>query len=95
MIKVISAYPIGNIFVEVIDESIDVLEAIKLVVKGFINTKEGRTIYEDNNNEFNWGDFIRFIPNSMCEKYGFKKINLEEIEANFYEELYDEGEDLK
>lgn len=95
MIKVISAYPIGNIFVEVIDESIDVLEAIKLVVKDFINTKEGRTIYEDNNNEFNWGDFIRFIPNPMCEKYGFKKINLEEIEANFYEELYDEGEDLK
>lgn len=45
----------------------DFKEAVRAAVKEFSETPEY------NGNPINWSDFWTFVPNSICEKYGFLK----------------------
>ena len=36
-------------------------------------SNEGKTVFKNNCNCFNWGDFDTHVPNSICEKYGIRK----------------------
>lgn len=51
----------------------DILEAIKKACVEYCSTPEGRKVYEDNCNHFNYGDFNAYVPNSICKKYGISK----------------------
>ena len=51
----------------------DVLEAIKKACVEYCSTPEGRKVYEDKCNYFNYDDFNTYVPNSICKKYGISK----------------------
>lgn len=51
----------------------DVLESIKKASTEYCTTPEGRMIYENNCNCFNYGDFDVYVPNVICKKYGISK----------------------
>ncbi len=40
-----------------------------------MNTQEGLEAYIQNDKDFNWGDFINFVPNSICLTYGIEKVD--------------------
>lgn len=60
-----------------VKEGIDVKEAVLTACKEYCQTEEGKNTYIGNCNCFNWGDFDACVPNSICEKHGFRKINFE------------------
>lgn len=39
----------------------------------YVQTPEGRTLYEHNCGNFNWADFAANVPNNICQKHGFEK----------------------
>lgn len=79
--------------VEVEDENIDIEKAIKDACKEYCLTEEGKRTYEGNCNNFNFGDLDAYVPNEICEKYGFKKVYLDIAgEFNFDEQLVDEND---
>lgn len=54
----------------------DVLEAMKKASMEYCRTKEGKETYEGNCNNFNYGDFSAYVPNSICIKYGIQKADV-------------------
>ena len=74
--------PEGRMFtlsLQILDSKIktksDILAAIKKAAKHYVtNTKQGKADYEYNCNCFNWADFETAVPNKICQKYGFIKI---------------------
>ncbi len=81
-----------NITLEIIDESINVLEACKEAVREYVTTEEGLKTYLGNCERFNWADFESYVPNEICERHGFRKINTgaSRAEVNWDEELIGE-----
>lgn len=57
-----------------IKPGVDFKEAAIAATKEYCNTAEGKIILKENCGFFNWGDFNLNVPNSICEKYGIKKI---------------------
>lgn len=60
---------------EVPNKDFNLLDAIKLACSSFIKTEEGKAVYEYNCGCFNLADFQVNVPNSICEKFGFRKIS--------------------
>lgn len=56
----------------VINDSIDLMEAIKMACQVYINTNSGLKEYTHNCHNFNWGD-LDSIPNSFLRQFGFEK----------------------
>lgn len=52
----------------------DFEEAAILASTRYCFTRKGRRTYEGNCNCFNWGDFDTYVPNSICEKFGIRKL---------------------
>ena len=84
MLKVITAIEqdgvnqrILTILLDVEDINVDVVPLVKEACMEYINTKEGKAVYEHNSECFNWADFEVNVPNSICEKHGFRKIESE------------------
>ena len=77
---------------EVFKEDIDVIEACKEAAREFTATNDGLGTYISNCECFNWADFEMYVPNDICEKYGFRKINSDvaNIDVNWDEQLIDE-----
>lgn len=67
----------------------DVKEAISKSSVEFCQTEEGKKVFSDNNNSFNYGDFDIYVPNEICKKYGIEKVDsaCSFMEADFNEEL--------
>lgn len=66
-------------------------QAAKLASAEYCSIKEGMLTYEGNCNCFNWGDFDTYVPNSICEKYGIRKIQSNVAgEFNFDQQLVEE-----
>jgi len=61
------------IILDVFEKVDDIVEACKEAAREYLTTKDGVQDYARNNESFNWGDFIMDVPNSICEKYGFRK----------------------
>lgn len=57
-----------------IKPGVDFKEAAIAATKEYCNTEEGKITFKENCGCFNWGDFNLSVPNSICEKYGIKKI---------------------
>ena len=77
-----------------VDEGINIKEAVKSACAEYCKTEEGRKTYAGNCNNFNWGDFEAYVPNSICGNHGIRKIDLfmYEDEIDFNEQLVDEDD---
>lgn len=81
---------------DVPDEEFDLISAVKAAAKEYCMTEDGLKTYIGNCSSFNWADFECYVPNEICMKYGFRKINgsLSDISVNWDEQLVDlESED--
>lgn len=58
-----------------VNQDVDIVRAVKDACNEFIQTELGRSLYAYNCYCFNWGDFWDNVPNEICEKHGFKKID--------------------
>lgn len=78
--------------VEVLRDVIDLKEAIKQACEEYVSTREGRETYLYNCRNFNWADFEANVPNLICEKHGFRKLQVsDEMETvSWDEQLVDE-----
>lgn len=77
---------------EIPDASFNLMRAVCKAATDFCNTAEGRKIYSYNCRNFNLADFETSVPNSFCEKYGFRKVDsyLSDIVIGWDEELVDD-----
>lgn len=67
------------LLLQILDSNIrtksDVITAIKKAVKHYVtSTKQGKANFEYNCKCFNWADFESSVPNKICQKYGFTKV---------------------
>ena len=87
-----------NVFTFIVDVPnayFDLESAVKAATIDYLKTPEGRRVFERNCCEMNWADFCFYVPNSFCEKHGFKKVKtdvLPNIIVNWDEELVDESQ---
>ena len=59
-------------------------EAIRAACTEYVTTEQGKKIYNYNHKHFNWDDFkTSSLPESLCAKYGFRKIPVPKTEMNF------------
>jgi len=81
-----------SITCEVPAADFDLVSAARKASTDYCKTEEGQALYEYNCSCFNWADFEMSVPNSFCEKYGFKKIDsvLNDIVVNWDEHLVDD-----
>ena len=78
---------------EIIDKGIDIKQAVLDACKEYCQTEEGKAVYDGNCCSFNWGDFDTYVPNKICEKYGFRKLNSVTAEqVSFDEQLVEEAD---
>ncbi len=60
---------------EVPDANFDLIEACKKAAVAYCKTEEGYKVFTENNCHcFNWADFDLYVPNSIMEQFGFRKI---------------------
>ena len=82
-------YPQLAIKIEVTKQNIDLKQAIKDACREFVVTPEGLKLYSKNHEQFNWQHFAANVPNTICEKYGFKKVQTDN--ENVLYEKWDES----
>lgn len=46
-------------------------QAIKAASQEYLNTDAGRKLWDDNCGNFNYGDFMAYIPADICVRHGF------------------------
>lgn len=72
----------------------DVLAAIEAACTEYIKTEEGARICDKNCGFFNWGDFVDYVPDSICLKHGITKMDGTDAEiisgVDFNEQLVSE-----
>ena len=56
------------------DEGNDLKQAVRKACSEYLRTISGIDVYHANCECFNWGDFVQEVPNEICEKYGFRKV---------------------
>lgn len=65
----------------------DLRAAIIAACTEFCNADEGMEIYTSNCCCFNWGDFDLYVPEDICRRHGFVKVNSHNtIEHAFFDE---------
>lgn len=62
-----------TIQLETYREGLDLRQAIIDACTEYVQTPEGKKLYEYNCGCFNWADFEASVPNEICEKHGFAK----------------------
>lgn len=53
---------------------VDLEEAISKAITEYCGTPDGNMFYQKNGYKINYSDFKKYVPNNICEKYGFLKI---------------------
>ena len=83
-----------TIIFEVPDEKFNLEYWVRKAATDYVNTEDGRKTYEYNCSYFNWADFAMSVPNSFCEKYGFKMVDSAygDIAVDWDEQLVNEDE---
>jgi hypothetical protein len=76
-------------------DGVNVKKSIRSACIEFCNTDEGREIFIGNNNCFNWGDFITYVPNDICKKYGLEILDNVQQENAYFDELLVTDFDIK
>lgn len=81
------------IVLDVFDENINIEQAVSDACKEYCLTDEGKRTYEGNCNCFNWGDFDAYVPDEICERHGFRKVDsVSAEEFIFDQQLVDEND---
>lgn len=84
------------ITLEILDESLNIEQAVMDACAEYCKTEEGKYTYADYNCcNFNWGDFATYVPNEICVKHGFKILDsesVEELRFDFNQQLVDEDD---
>ena len=77
-----------------VNQDVDIVNAVKDASKEFIQTELGRSLYAYNCYYFNWADFWSNVPNEICEKHGFSKIDsgISDFEVDWDEQLVDDDD---
>lgn len=65
----------------------DIHASVRKACEEWVGMEEGCRIYEQNNGTWDWEDFQKHVPNSICEKYGFVKLDAETEQVVFDEQL--------
>lgn len=86
LISLETALPIG-----------EVVPAVKAACQEYLNTVEGRKQYQENCENFNYGDFDMYVPNSICEHHGFTKAGDDDVDVidDDFNTLLGEPEELE
>ena len=82
-----------TIMLDLLEEDIDIMSAIKEATREYIlYTDEGRRTYAYNCHQFNWADFDANVPNEICEKHGFRKVDsaINNVDVDWDAQLMDE-----
>lgn len=67
---------------EVPDTNFDLIEACKKAAHAYCETEEGYVVFTNSQCHcFNWADFDVYVPNSIMEQFGFRKI--EGVKADY------------
>lgn len=78
---IIAKYQDGNaesalgIVVELVDDKINPIDAIRAAAKEFAKTDAGKAAIELEGGRFNYGDLVDKVPQYMCKKHGFAIIS--------------------
>ena len=54
--------------------NVSIEELVAKATKEFLNTEDGKKVLEETCGNFNYADFDTYVPNSICGKYGFLKL---------------------
>lgn len=46
-------------------------QAIKAAAADFLKTERGKKALKETYGNFNYGDFVTYVPDTICKKYGF------------------------
>lgn len=68
----ISAFPI---LFEVPSAEFDLISAVRDAAAEYCKTEEGWNLFEYHSFSFNWEDFAQAVPNSICKKHGFQRVD--------------------
>ena len=79
---------------EVPNEEFNLEYWVRKAVTDYVNTKEGKVVYDYNCSHFNWADLAMSLPSNFCEKYGFRMVDnvYSDIEVDWDETLVNEDE---
>jgi hypothetical protein len=82
-----------SIQIEALQPNLDIRQAVINACTEYVQTPEGKSIYEYNCHCFNWADFVSNVPNSLCEKHGFRRLNdhVSDIEVDWDEHLVNDS----
>jgi ferredoxin len=58
-----------------VDEGVDLEGAVCDACEEYVRTSGGLDTLKNNDGYFNWLDFDKCVPNEICEKYGFRKMD--------------------
>ena len=74
-------------------QSFDVKDAVTKAVHEYLCTEEGKEVYDHNCEGFNWADFESNVPNEICHRHGFEKVEstTSDLEVDWDEHLADDG----
>lgn len=76
------------------NKEFDWKSAVEAACVEFCQTAEGQNVFKHNCNCFNWADFDLYVPDEICQKHGFRKIDavIADETVNFDEQLVDDSE---
>jgi hypothetical protein len=69
-----------------VQNGVNLHTAILDACREYCLTEEGKKTYEGNCNCFNWGDLDAHVPNVICEKHGFKKLDTVKADEHLFDE---------
>lgn len=100
MLKTIVAIDVDGLDVDVltialdVEDGIDIKHAVMDACKEYCLTEDGQDTYDECNCRcFNWADFDAYVPNELCEKHGFRKVDVcTTLEFDLNEQLVDEDD---
>lgn len=64
------------------DPGFDIEAAVINACTEYVQTPEGKKTYEHNCGCFNWADFSASVPDEICRRHGFAKINHQTAEKD-------------
>lgn len=76
--------------IKVFQEDINIEEAVINACIEFYYTTEGEKSVKREDGWWNWQDFYNKVPNEICEKHGFRKINSEILPFSYDQQLIPE-----
>lgn len=74
----------SHITLRLLDESArkNIIEHAKDACREYVQTKEGRELFDYYCGCFHWDDFVQNVPNWICRRHGFEIVECHEDEIH-------------